>query len=1453
MRPSGMLGSSIPVSDNFKEGAVGLRCVRRLGTEHHRRQRALRSSVSYGAMALTAALMMPNAWADVTSGTTVAISTLSGSSTTLSGGTLQLDAAKTYSRDFTFSSSTTSTLDLLGNASTFSGKLTGSGNIIIADTKGSGVLTLSNSNNDYTGTTTINSGATLALLDSDTSSDTNTTSGTIEHSQQLIDNGTFDISGTVNGATIIALSGSGNIVLGSKTLTLNDYDSTNSKTYTTNTTFSGVISGKGGLVLASGEITLTGVNTLTGSVTVSSDTLHLSGNGSISSASTVYVYGTLDFANASSASIKSLAGSGTVTLGANNLVLTAAGNSFTGIISGTGGVILNAGTQYLTGSNTFTGGMTINGGTMEIGSSTVSYNVANSGIFAFYSTSTIEMDGVISGTGEVQSLSTGVTTITAAQTYTGATTITLGTIKLTGSGSIANSSLVTVNGALDISETSGTTIKALAGSGAVRLGTETLTITGSGGDFSGAVSGTGGIILTGGSQTFSGANTYSGTTQVNGGTLVLAAGSSLRSTVIDNAAVNLSSGSTATGSATVGSLSGAGTVSLGANTLVISNANDTFAGVISGTGGVWISSGTETFSGANTYTGATTVSGGSLVLTSTGSISSSSALAISGTFDATAAAGSALTFASLSGSGTVSVGAHILTLNNASGSFSGVIQGTAGLVISGGTEVLSGTNTYTGGTMIGSGAVLQLGTGAATGSILGDVVDNGTLAFNRNGSYTFSGVISGTGAVSQIGTGTTILTGANTYTGGTTISSGVLQIGDGTTTGSITGNVVNNGTLAFDPASSTSFSGVISGTGKLSVLSGTTTFTAASTYTGATTIASGATLALSGSGAIAKSSSVTANGIFNVSATTLPVIASLAGSGTVALGSQTLTFSNGSTTFSGAITGTGGLIMSGGTQTLSGTSSYTGATMVNSGTLNVTGSIASSSGVIVNSGGTLSGTGTVSALTVNSGGTVSAGTSSATGTLTVSGNATFASGSTYNVNVSSSAASKLIVSGTATLGGNITVTSTDGSYLLGQKVAVLNASSLSGSFTYATETFTGTNGALFKSTISQDSSNVYLTVDLSKLSPVLPTTATRNQTSVVSGIDAAIAAGSTLPTKIEALGNDSSTQLVSDTTQLSGEIGANLQNEARSLFTPFVESMFAHLNPGTAQQTGRSVDTWVSGIGGSSIVAGQSTDIGSHKFRSDVYGIVMGANWKPWANVTLGAALSAETSQFHITDNLGKGNAKAVQAGVYGYAQLSPHFYNAFAAGGSIAQLKTDRIVTVNGTDDLTAKLTAYSFGGRYEAGMNFDWISPYLAAEGQFVMLPSYSEGAASGTNAFALSYASRTGKTASVEAGIRNQVDVEVTPRWLLTPDWVLRLTDRLAYIHDFSDGASADANFLDVSTSSFAVKGADTGKDGVRASVGADFLFKDGFRITSHLDTTFSKRSQSFTGYAGLAYQW
>jgi autotransporter-associated beta strand protein len=147
--------------------------------------------------------------------------------------------------------------------------------------------------------------------------------------------------------------------------------------------------------------------------------------------------------------------------------------------------------------------------------------------------------------------------------------------------------------------------------------------------------------------------------------------------------------------------------------------------------------------------------------------------------------------------------------------FGGVISGTGSLAqLGAGTTILTGANTNTGGTTISAGT-LQIGAGGATGSIVGNVGDNGTLAFDRSDTMTFGGVVSGTGSLAQSGAGTTILAGANTYSGGTTISAGTLQIGNGGTTGSILGNVLDNSALAFDRSDNLTFGGVISGAGSL--------------------------------------------------------------------------------------------------------------------------------------------------------------------------------------------------------------------------------------------------------------------------------------------------------------------------------------------------------------------------------------------------------------------------------------------------------------------------------------------------------------------------------------------------------------------------------------------------------------------------------------------------------------
>ncbi|MCW2477666.1 autotransporter-associated beta strand repeat-containing protein [Candidatus Symbiopectobacterium sp. NZEC135] len=316
--------------------------------------------------------------------------------------------------------------------------------------------------------------------------------------------------------------------------------------------------------------------------------------------------------------------------------------------------------------------------------------------------------------------------------------------------------------------------------------------------------------------------------------------------------------------------------------------------------------GTLVLNGANTYTGGTAINGGTLRITSDSNLGQSGGgLSFNGgtlATDAMMSTSRATQLNTLGGTIDIALTSPLTS--------SGIISGTGTLTkIGTGLLSLTGENTYTGNTVLTQGT-LQIGDGSSTGSIISNVTNNATLAFNRNNLLVYDGVISGTGVVNQVGTGSTVLTANSTYTGLTTISSGTLQLGNGGNTGSLTSNVNNNGILAFNRNDTLIFNSTISGNGLVDQRgSGSTVLTAANNYLGGTLISSG-TLQLGNGG------------------NTGSIIGDVDNAGTLAFNR------NDDYSFDGLISGSGGLRLFGaGITTLIANNTYSGLTSVEAGTL----------------------------------------------------------------------------------------------------------------------------------------------------------------------------------------------------------------------------------------------------------------------------------------------------------------------------------------------------------------------------------------------------------------------------------------------------------------------------------------------------------------------------------------
>ena len=1328
-------------------------------------------------------------------------SALGTGTVTFNGGTLQAAGASSIANAATLNSGTTSAINNSGTNFTLSGAIGGSGNLMIVDTTSGGALILTNADNNYTGTTTIGSGAGLTL----------TGSATIASSSNLIDNGAFTIGGvTGTGATITTLSGNGGVTLGSKNLTISDGS----------TTFTGAISGGGGVILSGGTETLSGASTYVGGTTIDGGTL-IAGASTNGTPLTSGPFGT----NVMTISGGTLRAGGDFTIG-NDIALG----------TGTTNTIDNAGYSF-TISGLFGGG---------------NVTFANSGGGG----ETI-LTGGGGGIGSIFTINSGAT------------------LALSGSAGI-NQAIVADNGTFSISGVSNSfntaVIAGLNSGGTVALGANTLVIdTGfntAATNFSGTIGGTGGLAVldSGPSQTLSGQSTFSGGMQILLGTLVVGASS----TGSPGAVI---SGPLGTGTLTFGGLFesffyGGGTLQAGDANLTIANAATlsanmsntatgtldnngyafTYSGAIGGGGNLVVANSGSggsvilTNSG-NNYTGSTTInSGATLALSGSGSIASSSKVADGGTFDISAVttAGGA-TITSLSGSGGVTLGTNTLTLSNADDTFGGNISGSGGLTITSGSETLTGANAYTGATTFNAIATLAL-----SGS--GSIADSSVVV--ANGVFDISGV---------------------TTTGGATITSlsgsGIVTLGGNTLTLSSAGDT---------------FAGIIDGAGGLTVASGVETLTETNTYSGPTTI-DGA-LVLSAAGSIARSSDVIVNGELNIATLTAAgtSITSLDGSsnGEVILGTKTLTLTSASGTFAGDITGSGGLTLAAGTETLSGMGNYTGPTTINGGTLIVTGSIADTSRVDVFSSGMLTGTGIIDppATTIHSGGTFAPGTLGVPGTfMTITGNLAFQSGAIYAVYLNPSTSSYANVTGTASLAGTVNATFLNGSYL--QKAYTILQSAGLGGTTFNALTTTNLPAG-FLAQLTYSGGNVLL--DLAAALPNGGRSGLNvNQTNVANALDHYFNSGGTLPPSFLSIFELTGGSLANALSQLSGEASVDAEFVAFEQTSQFLNLMLdpyvdGRLGSGGAQPMAYAPEdkpaspadfsglygsvlktppaplqleprwtAWGASYGGANMTNGNMT-IGSTNVSANIFAVAGGMDYHYSPDAIVGFALAGGGTNWDLASAMGNGRSDAFQAGVYATTRSGP-------ASLSAALAFANNWFTINRSalgDILNAGFAGQSYGARVEGDYRLGvlptlGVTPYAALQAQAFHTPSYSENDVTGTG-FGLSYAAMTATDIRSELGARFDSPTLIDAMPLL-------LRARVGWAHDWVSNPSLNAAFESLPGTNFVVNGAAIPQNSTLTSLGAQLFITPHLSVLAKFDGEFAPGSQTYAGSGTVRYTW
>ncbi|MCE9629092.1 MAG: autotransporter-associated beta strand repeat-containing protein [Planctomycetia bacterium] len=657
-----------------------------------------------------------------------------------------------------------------------------SGGTLTKSTAGTVVLTASNS---HTGGTRVNAG-TLSFVTNALGSGTVTVSG---GTLQWAAGNTQDVSSRV--ALVNATTA---------TFDTNGNDVTFGSSIGGATTASVVKAGNGSL-------TLSASNTFTGNTTVSAGVLALSGSGKIyggvnngTAVVTVSSGAVLEFDKWDSGFADWGKGSfGQLFFSANQLVVN--GGTLRNTLSNSSlAPAAGDGRAFTIGALGATLESTA-GQTWYVNEDSRSYPLAsNGGLLTLGGAGNGEMKKVVPGTGGVAMAGSGTWTLSAANTYSGNTSISAGTLQIGGTGVLGNGSYA----------------GAIANAGTLAVATSRNQTLG------GAISGVGSLAKSGaGVLTLSGSNFYTGGTQVMAGTVEFANGGLGGSGTIamGGGGLRWASGNTQDVSSRL-ALVNATTATFDTN-----GNNAQFGSSVGGAttaAFVKAGAGTLTLSASNTWTGNTTVSAGVLAISGGGKIYSGTTnqLAV-----VTVNSGAVLEFDKWD-SGFADWG---------KGSFGQLTFNALRLVVNGGTlrNTLSNSSlapaandgrVFTVGAL---GATLESTAGQTwyvnSDSRFGSLASNGgLLTLGGAGDGDMKNIVPGTGGLSKVGSGTWSLSAANTYSGATTINAGRLLVAAAGQINSTSGITLdgmgaelkyNSATALTRPISFSGSGGTLSGTG----------------------------------------------------------------------------------------------------------------------------------------------------------------------------------------------------------------------------------------------------------------------------------------------------------------------------------------------------------------------------------------------------------------------------------------------------------------------------------------------------------------------------------------------------------------------------------------------------------------------------------------------------------------